>query len=92
MNKLLEIALNFIGPSWRTSILGWVVILESIGGALTATAVFMKYALDNDVSTVADFAALTAAWKGVFIGTAFLFTRDNKVSSEAVKASGAEVK
>lgn len=86
MNKLLEIALNFLGPSWKTSILGWTVILEGIGGALTATAVFVRYALDGNAETVADFGALAEAWKTVVIGTAFLFTRDNVVTSEQAGA------
>jgi len=83
MNKIFEFALGFIGANWRTTLLGWLVILDGIGGALTATAGFVKALIDNDPNTNMDFSVLADAWKNVAIGVGFLLTRDAKVTSEA---------
>ena len=82
MNAILAFVTNLIGANWRTTIIGWAVILEGLGGALTATSVFVRYSLDGNAETISDFGNLADAWKTVAIGTAFLFTRDSKVTSE----------
>jgi hypothetical protein len=86
MNAILEFLSNLIGASWRTTILGWLLIVSGIGTALAATGAFGKAILDSDPTTVGDFEGLAYAWKTVVAGIAFLFTRDNAVTSESAGA------
>ncbi len=66
--------------SWKTSVLGWLILLGSI---ITGAIAF----LDNDPNTVFDFQQIIAGLAGVGL----IAARDNDKSTEQVKAAG-EVK
>lgn len=82
--KAIQKKLDNMTGSWKTSLMGWVVLL---GVILTA----VKNAFDGDPSTVVDFNAIIVALQQVGIaiplGIGLLFARDKDVSSEEQRAA-----
>lgn len=82
--KTIQKKLDNMKGSWKTSLLGWIVL---IGVVLTA----VKNALDGDPTTVVDFHAILTALEQVGIaipvGIGLIFSRDKDVSTEEQRAA-----
>lgn len=54
--------------SWRSSLIGAVLVVGFVGTALTSTATTITALIDGDAATKADWSTVTLAWGAVTFG------------------------
>lgn len=87
LRKIIKLTIKKIENmkgSWKTSILGWAILVGVLAKSLAAL-------LDGNPATVFDFAAILDALKEVGIlipaGIGLIFARDKNVSTEEERAA-----
>ena len=84
MDKLLGFVLGSV-VNWKTTIMGVVVLIGSVGALLSTVALALAALFDGDPSTAADWSAIGVAFAQVSIGFGLIFSKDSDKSTEDVK-------